>query len=158
MKLILENWKRFINEQSKTGQDMQLHTFHNPNANDFSFYKNKIESFNKENSLNIIVFNLENIKEFSIAFEDYLLNLNKKILIIADNNFKLNNFIIKREEEISNKKVIYINTDIQYGSRFILKRILDIIISIFLLPFLTQLMCNHFVMQKHALGGRGAGV
>lgn len=117
-----------------------LASFENPNANDFSFYKNKIESFNKENSLNIIVFNLENIKEFSIEFEDYLLNLNKKILIIAGNNFKLNNFIIKREEVISNKKVIYINTDIQYGSRFILKRILDIIISIFLLLVLAPVI------------------
>jgi hypothetical protein len=39
MKLILENWKRFINEQSKTGQDMQLHTFHNPNAHDFVTYE-----------------------------------------------------------------------------------------------------------------------
>ena len=39
MKQLLENWKRFINEQSKTGQDMQLHTFHNPNAHDFVTYE-----------------------------------------------------------------------------------------------------------------------
>ena len=38
-KLIFENWKRFINEQSKTGQDMQLHTFHNPIAHDFVTYE-----------------------------------------------------------------------------------------------------------------------
>ncbi len=117
-----------------------LASFENPNAYDFSFYKNKIESFNKKNSLNIIVFDIEDIKKFSIEFENYLLNLNKKILIITNNDFKLNNFIIKREEEINNKKVIYINTDIQYGSRFIIKRVLDIIISIFLLLILAPLV------------------
>jgi len=46
--------------------------------------------------------------------------------------------MILRNEIISNKSVFYINNDIQYGSKYILKRILDIfsilIFSIILLP------------------------
>lgn len=117
-----------------------LASFENPNEDDFSFYKKMIENFNKENSINIVVFDLENKRTIPKEFESYLLNLNKKILIIADKSFKFNNFLIKREEEINDKKVIYINTDIQYGSRFIIKRILDIIISILLMLILLPIL------------------
>ena len=37
-----------------------LESFENPDQNDFSFYKRTIENFNKENSINIVIFNLEN--------------------------------------------------------------------------------------------------
>ena len=49
-----------------------------------------------------------------------------------------NSQLIMRNEIISNKSVFYINNDIQYGSRYISKRILDIffilVLSIILLP------------------------
>ena len=88
-----------------------LESFENPDQNDFSFYKRTIENFNQENSINIVIFNLENINNIPKEFEAYLLNLNKKILIIADQDFKFNNFVIMREEEINDKKIIYLNTD-----------------------------------------------
>ena len=117
-----------------------LESFENPDQNDFSFYKRTIENFNKENSINIVIFNLENINNIPKEFEAYLLNLNKKILIIADQDFKFNNFVIMREEEINDKKIIYLNTDIQYGSRYIIKRLLDITISILLMVILSPVL------------------
>ena len=61
----------------------------------------------------------------------YLTNLNKKILIIADADFTFKTNIIYRSERISNKEVIYLNNDIQYGSSYIGKRFLDIFCLIF---------------------------
>ena len=58
------------------------------------------------------------------------MNVNKKILIISDLNFKFRSQIIVRNEIISNKSIFYINNDIQYGSRYISKRILDIFLII----------------------------
>ena len=37
--------------------------------------------------------------------------------------------LIYRNEMISNKSVFYINNDIQYGSKYISKRLLDIILD-----------------------------
>ena len=72
------------------------------------------------------------------SFEKYLLNLNKKILIISDANFNFNSQLILRNEIISNKSVFYINNDIQYGSKYISKRMLDIfsilLFSVILIP------------------------
>ena len=100
-----------------------LESFENPDQNDFSFYKRTIENFNKENSINIVIFNLENINNIPKEFEAYLLNLNKKILIIADQDFKFNNFVIMREEEINDKKIREKITDcsIDYSDEIINK-------------------------------------
>ena len=47
-------------------------------------------------------------------------------LIVAELDFKFNSQLIHRNEVLSNKSVFYINNDIQYGSKYISKRILDI--------------------------------
>ena len=143
-----------------------LESFENPDQNDFSFYKRTIENFNKENSINIVIFNLENINNIPKEFEAYLLNLNKKILLIADQDFKFNNFVIMREEEINDKKIIYLNTDIQYGSRYIIKRLLDITISILLMVILSPVLLatalyiyfldgRPIVLRQHRVGLHG---
>ena len=49
-----------------------------------------------------------------------------KALIIADPEFTFNTNVIYRSERISNKEIIYLNNDIQYGSNYIAKRFLDI--------------------------------
>ena len=51
MKQLLENWKRFINEQLKTGQDMQLHTFHNPNAHYLVTYEDGDLQYNVDTNV-----------------------------------------------------------------------------------------------------------
>jgi hypothetical protein len=57
--------------------------------------------------LNLIVFNFSDLKTIPLDFEKYLLNLNKKLLVIADSNFQFNTNLILRSEVIANKSVFY---------------------------------------------------
>ncbi len=92
----------------------------------FEDYEKTIESINKKSEINIVVFDFSGIKTLPDKFVKYLINLNKKILIIADPEFTFNTNVIYRSERISNKEIIYLNNDIQYGSNYIAKRFLDI--------------------------------
>ena len=92
----------------------------------FEDYEKTIESINKKSEINIVVFDFSGIKTLPDEFVKYLINLNKKILIIADPEFTFNTNVIYRSERISNKEIIYLNNDIQYGSNYIAKRFLDI--------------------------------
>ena len=109
--------------------------------------KNIIEKENKLNEVSLVVIVLENIKEFNKEFETYLLNLNKKILLISELDFKFNSILIYRLNRFANKNLFFINNDIQYGSRYIIKRVIDITITILLLPvlFITLLFSMLFV-------------
>ena len=73
--------------------------------------------------------NIEEEINIDSEFEDYLLNLNKKILLISKKPVIFNNNFIYREEIVNGKFLTYVNNDIQYGSRYILKRFIDIFIS-----------------------------
>ena len=74
-----------------------------------------------------------------LELEQYLIELNKKILIISRNRIEFNTFFLKREEEVSNYVLTYFNNDIQYGSKYILKRLIDISLSVLVLVFLSPL-------------------
>ena len=128
-----ENYITFNFEKDSVFRELRLLSFRNNlgdfetnNQKDFSYYKNMIEKLNKVNEINLIIFDFSEIKSLSKDFEKYLLNLNKKILIVAELDFKFNSQLIHRNEVLSNKSVFYINNDIQYGSKYISKRILDI--------------------------------
>ena len=132
-----ENYITFNLDQDSIFRELRLLSFRNNLAdyesekkNDYNFYKKAIETFNKKNETNLIVLDFSNLKSIPINFERYLLNLNKKILIITDTEFQFNTQLIYRNEMISNKSVFYINNDIQYGSKYISKRLLDIIFII----------------------------
>ena len=56
---------------------MNLPNF-NSKIDDFNFYKDTIEGFNKENEINILVFDFSDLKDIPDEFIRYLLNLNKK--------------------------------------------------------------------------------
>ena len=90
----------------------------------------KIDQINKKSNLNLVIINFENKKDIDPHLEDYLVNLNKKILIISKNKIEFNNYFINRSEEISGYFLTYFNNDIQYGSKYILKRALDVIIAL----------------------------
>ena len=90
----------------------------------------KIDQINKKSNLNLVIINFENKSDIDPRLEDYLVNLNKKILIISKNKIEFNNYFINRSEEISGYFLTYFNNDIQYGSKYILKRALDVIISL----------------------------
>lgn len=99
---------------------------------EISSVTNLVDSINKKNKLNLIVFYL-NAEELSPEIEKYLLNLNKKVLLISSKNLDFKNNFYFRLNQTNKKYLYYINNDIQYGSRYILKRVIDITLSIMFL-------------------------
>lgn len=98
---------------------------------------NLVDSINKENEVNLILINLDNMQTISPELESYLINLNKKVLLVSLNKITFNTFFINREESLLGYYLTYFNNDIQYGSKFILKRLLDIFVSlVFMILFL----------------------
>jgi len=91
----------------------------------------EIDSINKVQNINLIVINLEDKSSLSTHLEEFLINLNKKVLLISKSEIKFKNYFLNRSEEVSGSNLVYFNNDIQYGSKFILKRLLDLLISIF---------------------------
>ena len=141
-----ENYITFNLEDTSIFNEIRLLKFRNKiksfeisSVNNNELIKNNIEEFNKLNKLNLILINYKNENKINPEFENYLLNLNKKILLISNNPFKFNSNFYYRSSQSSNQNLIYINNDIQYGSSFIIKRILDIFISIFSLILLLPL-------------------
>ena len=106
----------------------------------FEVIQENIEKVNKNSQLNLVVINLKDIKNIDLKFEKYLLNLNKKILLISDESITFQSKFLGRFEKITNKNLTYINNDIQVGSQYILKRIFDITISIFGLIILSPII------------------
>ncbi len=100
------------------------------NLDDSDLLIDKINKINKKNNLNLVIINFDNKSSIDKNLENYLVNLNKKILIISKNKINFNSFFINRSEEVSGYCLTYFNNDIQYGSKYILKRVLDTIISI----------------------------
>lgn len=88
-----------------------------------------IDDENKKENINLIVLNLSE-RSMNASLEKYLINLNKKILIISDESMQFSNNFIYREESLDQKYLTYFNNDIQYGAKYILKRVMDIFISI----------------------------
>ena len=91
----------------------------------------EVEKINKIKKINLIIINLENKNKIKKNLEKYLINTNKKILIISEVQPVFNTNFIFRQEKIENIYFTYFNNDIQYGAKYILKRILDIFLSIF---------------------------
>lgn len=91
-----------------------------------------IDSLNKEEKINLIIINLKKVNALPKEIEDYLLNLNKKILLISDKKIIFNNLFIKKEVYINSNYITYMNNDIQYGSRYILKRVMDMVVAFIL--------------------------
>ena len=101
-----------------------------------------INSLNKTNNINLVAINIEEEINIDSEFEDYLLNLNKKILLISKKPVTFNNNFIYREEIVNGKFLTYINNDIQYGSRYILKRFIDIFISIICILLFSPILLS----------------
>tara|TARA_X000000368_G_scaffold253805_1_gene200615 strand:- start:45 stop:1496 length:1452 start_codon:yes stop_codon:yes gene_type:complete len=95
-----------------------------------------IDSINKESEVNLVVINLDENSKIDKDLEKYLINLNKKVLIISRNKVEFHTYFLSREQMLLNYYLTYFNNDIQYGSKFIIKRVIDIFIStIFIILF-----------------------
>ena len=97
---------------------------------------NLIDKVNKEREINLIVLNFNDLKKINEKLEKYLIDLNKKVLIISKNEIEFNNYFLNRQEFLSDYYLTYFNNDVQYGSKYILKRAIDISLGIlFILTF-----------------------
>tara|TARA_B110000003_G_scaffold267775_1_gene296434 strand:- start:534 stop:1616 length:1083 start_codon:yes stop_codon:yes gene_type:complete len=112
-----------------------------------------IDAENKLININLIVLNFSSANTISEKLENYLINTNKKVLIISKEEVMFNSYFLKREETISNFNLAYFNNDIQYGSKYIIKRILDISLSILGIILLLPLLLGIFIYIRIVDGG-----
>ena len=105
-----------------------------------SFVINEVDKLNKIINLNLIVIRLNNTNKLAQKLENYLINLNKKVLLISDKSISFNKNFIYRMKQVDSKFLYYFNNDIQYGSKYILKRTFDIIVSLILIVLLLPLL------------------
>ena len=112
-----------------------------------------IDEINKLNKINLIVINLKKVSQIDLELEEYLIKTNKKVLLISENKpeFKIN--FIYRQEILEENYFTYFNNDIQYGSKYIIKRALDIFFSligiVFFLPIMVLLALYIVVLDGH---------
>ena len=99
------------------------------NLDDVDALIDKIDRVNKVQKINLIVLNFENKAKIKSQLEKYLIDTNKKVLIISKKQPVFTNKFLFRQETIDKSFFTYFNNDIQYGSKYILKRILDITLS-----------------------------
>jgi lipopolysaccharide/colanic/teichoic acid biosynthesis glycosyltransferase len=117
-------------------RNLRIITFRNslgnlehPDLGDDASLINKIDKVNKIKKINLIVLNLDSQNKINSKLEKYLIETNKKVLIISKKQPVFTNNFLFRQETIDRSFFTYFNNDIQYGSKYILKRILDITLS-----------------------------
>ena len=104
------------------------------------FVMEEVDLLNKKININLVVINLTKINSLTKKLENYLVNLNKKVLIISNKELQFNVAFIYRVIKIDNTYVYYFNNDIQYGSKYILKRLFDISLSLILIILLSPFL------------------
>jgi lipopolysaccharide/colanic/teichoic acid biosynthesis glycosyltransferase len=109
-----------------------------------------VDKLNKLTDVNLVVIRLLKLNKLEPELEEYLVNLNKKVLIISGKELKFNTNFIFRLLEVSSQKIYYFNNDIQYGAKYILKRIFDIVISMLLIVLFLPL----FIASASIIFGR----
>ncbi len=132
-----ENYVVINLEEDSVFRKLRIATFrkkikdiNNIDLNNPGLVISEIDSLNKTENVNLIIMNIGDKKTIHEKLENYLINLNKKVLIISKNKVDFKNYFINRVENISNYYLTYFNNDIQYGSKYILKRVVDIFLSI----------------------------
>tara|TARA_X000000950_G_scaffold288773_1_gene407289 strand:+ start:474 stop:1568 length:1095 start_codon:yes stop_codon:yes gene_type:complete len=155
-----ENFVTFNLEEDSIFRNLRIMTFRenvgNFNLNEAEGIIKKIDELNKNINVNLVVLNVNYSNIMNEKLENYLINLNKKILIISKEEIKFENYFISRTEILSSYYLTYFNNDIQYGSKYILKRLLDIVVSItsiivFLPLFIGIILYIYFLDGSEAI-------
>ena len=133
--IINENFVTFNLEDDSIFRNLRIMSFRN-NLGSFTFDKRSpskiidiIDGLNKTINVNLVVINLDKSQNIPLKLEKYLVNINKKVLIITKKEFVFNNTFIYREELLDKHRLIYFNNDIQYGAKYVLKRLIDLILG-----------------------------
>ena len=141
-----ENYITFNLEEDSIFRSLRIMTFRKcigeydlETLNNTSKIIEIIDKINKSNEVNLIIFNLDKLKKIPIDLENYLLDINKKVLLISKNEVTFSKIFIHRTEHLNNFFFTYFNNDIQYGSKYIIKRFMDITISILGIAILSPL-------------------
>jgi lipopolysaccharide/colanic/teichoic acid biosynthesis glycosyltransferase len=108
----------------------------------------EVNNLNKTININLVVLNISNLKRLPIGLEEYLIKLNKKVLILSSSELVFHTNFIYRFSKIDSKYLYYFNNDVQYGSKYILKRLLDISISSLLLLMLSPIFLFLYIYIK----------
>ncbi len=123
-----ENYITINLEEDSIFRNLRIMTFRNKiedlqniNLNDSKKVIELIDSINKQKNLNLIVLGFNKESTINKSLETYLINLNKKVFF----------------ESVSDYYLTYFNNDIQYGSKYILKRLMDITFSLLGIALLT---------------------
>ena len=90
----------------------------------------KIDELNKTKKVNLIILNLGTTKKMNKQLEQYLIETNKKVLLISTEKPQFETSFIFRQEILDQTFFTYFNNDIQYGAKYIIKRFMDIALSI----------------------------
>ena len=151
-----ENFITFNLSNDSIFKNLRIMTFRKSLGNfeidveNFSSVIETIDTINKETEVNLIIINLEEKSNISNELENYLISLNKKVLLISKSKINFNSFFISQNTQLNEYFLTYFNNDIQYGSKFILKRILDISFTIFLLIVLSPviILVSFFILIK----------
>ena len=132
-----ENFITFNLEEDSIFRNLRIMTFRNKISDfkDVDLGKSKdiiqkIDLVNKEKNINLIVLNFNNTNVINNDLEEYLIKLNKKVLIISKKKIEFSNYFLNRTEMVSEYFLTYFNNDIQYGSKYIIKRFIDIFLSL----------------------------
>ena len=141
-----ENFMTFNLEEDSMFRNLRIMTFRKDignfnvdNINDTDSIIERIDKLNKEVNVNLIVLNTNFSNKIDENLENYLIKLNKKVLIISKEEISFKNYFINRKEILSDYYLTYFNNDIQYGSKYILKRFLDIILAVIGIVLLSPL-------------------
>tara|TARA_B100000965_G_scaffold251747_1_gene211786 strand:- start:497 stop:1393 length:897 start_codon:yes stop_codon:yes gene_type:complete len=117
----------------------EIESIDNISLNNTDEIISRIDSINKLENINLIIINFNQQTKIDKKLESYLIDINKKILIISRNEIEFNNVFISRTEMLSGYLLTYFNNDIQYGSKYILKRVLDVLVSLISLILLSPI-------------------
>ena len=155
-----ENSITFNLEEDSVFRNLRILTFRNTLKNFREIDLNNagkvielIDNENKKNNVNLIVLNINSKNKISEKLESFLINLNKKVLIISKEEMVFNNYFLKRQENISGYQLNYFNNDIQYGSKYIIKRVLDISLSVFGILFFSPILLGIYIYIRIVDGG-----
>jgi len=142
-----ENYVSFNLDKSSNYKNLRILAFRNEklavNSAEDKLSKKvmtEVDKLNKLVDISLVVIRLEKVKKLELELEEYLINLNKKVLLISDNKLNFNKNFIFRLLKVSSQNIYYFNNDIQYGAKYILKRIFDIVLSVLILIIFLPLL------------------
>ena len=105
----------------------------------------KIDETNKKMNINLVVINLNNASSIPKKLEEYLIDINKKVLIMSSESIDFKTNFLFRKETIDQKHFVYFNNDIQYGSKYILKRLIDLSVGTLALLLLSPFFIGIYI-------------